>query len=167
MANFKLFNATDGYWVTAFEADGGLYYVMGENEAAGHVAGTADEDGSKGTTFVPNATTGQLLIYGLEDDEYIITETQTDNGYTLLKDDIHVVITATDDADRPCGIYGSDVLGLLQNDSRYDTFEGYRELAHGSVFPARTVRESENEDGSVLRQKRDQRRLRGQKALSV
>ncbi len=137
--NFKLFNATDGYWVTAFEADGGLYYVMGENQPAGHVAGTVDEDGSKGTTFVPNATTGELLIYGLEDDEYIVTETQTDNGYTLLKDDIHVVITAADDADRPCGIYGSDVLGLLQNDPRYETFDGYQELAHNMLTASATV----------------------------
>ncbi|MBR4744096.1 MAG: SpaH/EbpB family LPXTG-anchored major pilin [Oscillospiraceae bacterium] len=137
--NFKLFNETDGYWVTAFEADGGLYYVMGENQPAGHVAGTADEDGSKGTTFVPNATTGELLIYGLEDDEYIVTETQTDNGYTLLKDDIHVVITAADDADRPCGIYGSDVLGLLQNDPRYETFDGYQELAHNMLTASATV----------------------------
>ena len=137
--NFKLFNATDGYWVTAFEADGGLYYVMGENEAAGHAAGTADEDGSKGTTFVPDATTGQLLICGLEDDEYIITETQTDNGYTLLKDDIRVVITAADDLDRPCGIYGTDVLGLLQNDPRYETFDGYKELAHNMLTASATV----------------------------
>ncbi|MCR4752614.1 MAG: prealbumin-like fold domain-containing protein [Eubacterium sp.] len=112
---------------------------MGEDQPAGHVAGTADEDGSKGTTFVPNATTGELLICGLEDDEYIVTETQTDNGYTLLKDDIHVVITATDDADRPCGIYGTDVLGLLQNDPRYETFDGYKELEHNMLTASATV----------------------------
>ena len=131
--NFKLFNLTDGYWVTGIDVDGGLYYVLGEEESAGHVAGTADEDGSKGTAFVPNRLTGRLTICGLEDDEYIVTETSTDSGYTLLKDGIRVVITAADDEERPCGIYGTDVLGLLQNDPRYGTFDGYRELAHNML----------------------------------
>ena len=131
--SFRLFNATDGYWVTGIDVDGGQYYVLGKDESAGHVTGTADEDGSKGTAFVPNQLTGRLTICGLEDDEYIITETQTDNGYTLLKDGIRILITAGDDEDRPCGIYGTDVLGLLQNDPRYETFDGYRELAHNML----------------------------------
>lgn len=119
---FKLFNVTDKYWVTAEKAADGLYYVKGvatdaaqtaPNTPAGHIAGFADdshvlsatnEDGTKGTTFVPSAT-GDLKIYGLEDDEYIITEVQTDNGYTLLKDNIHVVITTRDDANRACDTY--------------------------------------------------------------
>ncbi|MBR4744887.1 MAG: SpaH/EbpB family LPXTG-anchored major pilin [Oscillospiraceae bacterium] len=138
-AGFKLFNLTDGYWVTGIDVSGGRYYVLGKDESAGHVAGAPDEDGSKGTTFVPNRTTGELLIYGLEDDEYIVTETSTDSGYTLLKDDIHVVITAADDEDRPCGIYGSDVLGLLQNDPRYETFDGYKELAHNMLTASAAV----------------------------
>ena len=137
--NFKLFNLTDGYWVTAELASDGLYYVKGADAPAGHVAGTADEDGAKGTTFVPNASTGDLKIFGLEDDEYILTETQTDNGYTLLRDNIHVVISAAEDASRPCGIYAEDVLGLVQNDSRYVTFDGYKALAHVLLTASATV----------------------------
>ena len=137
--NFKLFNQSDGYWVTAEQNSDGVYYVKGEDAPAGHVAGTSDEDGSKGTTFVPNASDGTLKIFGLEDDEYILTETKTDNGYTLLKDDIHVVISSAEDDSRPCGIYGSDVLGLVQNDPRYRTFDGYQNLAHVLMTASATV----------------------------
>ena len=49
----------------------------------------------------------------------MITEIETANGYTLLNEDIHVTITASDDASRPCDIYSEDVLGVLQNDPRY------------------------------------------------
>ena len=137
--NFKLFNLTDGYWVTAEKASDGLYYVKGEEAPAGHVTGTATEDGSKGTTFIPAAADGVLKIFGLEDDEYILTEVRTDNGYTLLRDDIRVVISSTEDDSRPCGIYGTDVLGLLQNDPRYRTFDGYRDLAHVLLTASATV----------------------------
>ena len=136
--NFKVFNATDGYWVTAEQSESGIYYVKGATAPAGHVAGTANEDGSKGTTFVPNSS-GTIKIFGLEDDAYILTETQTDNGYTLLKDNIHIVITAADDATRPCGIYATDVLGLVQNDSRYRTFDGYQALAHNLLTASATL----------------------------
>ena len=136
--NFKVFNATDGYWVTAEQSESGIYYVKGATAPAGHVAGTANEDGSKGTTFVPNSS-GTIKIFGLEDDAYILTETQTDNGYTLLKDSIRIVITAADDSTRPCGIYASDVLGLVQNDSRYRTFDGYQALAHNLLTASATL----------------------------
>ena len=136
--NFKVFNATDGYWVTAEQSEPGIYYVKGATAPAGHVAGTANEDGSKGTTFVPNSS-GTIKIFGLEDDAYILTETQTDNGYTLLKDSIRIVITAADDSTRPCGIYASDVLGLVQNDSRYRTFDGYQALAHNLLTASATL----------------------------
>ena len=55
----------------------------------------------------------------MEDDEYIITEVETANGYTLLKDSILLDINAEYDADRICNIYSKDVLGLLQNDPHY------------------------------------------------
>ena len=54
-----------------------------------------------------------LTTRSLEDDTYTITEVRTDNGYTLLKDDIAVVISQTE-ATEYCDIYASDVLGLLQ-----------------------------------------------------
>ena len=126
--NFKAQNTTDNYWLVARQDGDGLYYVTD------HVAAEADA-----TTFVPNSSTGVLTIKGVEDDTYILTETQTCNGYTLLKDGIPVVITAEDDPTRPCGIYASDVLGLVQNDERYQTFEGYKALTHNLLTASATV----------------------------
>ena len=126
--NFKARNTTDNYWLVARKDSDGVYY------ATGHVAAEADA-----TVFVPNATTGKLAIYGCEDDTYVLTETQTANGYTLLRDNITIVITAKEDESRPCGIYGKDVLGLVQNDPRYRTFEGYKELAHNLISATATV----------------------------
>jgi len=125
--NFKLYNETDKYWVDAEQDEPGIYYVED------HMATEAEA-----TVFVPNSE-GKIVIYGLEDDTYTVTEIQTDNGYTLLRDGITVVITASEDANRPCGIYGSDVLGLVQNDPRYRSFEGYRELAHVMLTASGTV----------------------------
>ena len=109
---FMIYNATDKYWVTAkLNETEGVYYVTG------HVENEAD-----GTVFSPvtmgNAF-GHIMLKGCEDDEYVITEIETANGYTLLNKDIHVTITASDDASRPCDIYSEDVLGVLQNDPRY------------------------------------------------
>lgn len=136
--NFKAQNTIDGYWLVARQDGDGLYYVTG------HVANEPD-----GTTFVPNSSTGVLTIKGVEDDTYVLTETQTDNGYTLLRDNITVVITAEDDASRPCGIYAEDVLGLVQNDERYQSFEGYQELAHNLLTASATV------DGKAVNMKED------------
>lgn len=49
-------------------------------------------------TAANNATTMKIEMTdkGLEDDEYIITEIATDDGYTLLKDSITVVITSAE-----------------------------------------------------------------------
>lgn len=66
---------------------------------------------------------GKIIIKGLEDDEYVITEIETANGYVLLKDQIHVVITAAVDESRPCTEYSKDTLGVLQNDPHYQ-FDG-------------------------------------------
>ena len=126
--NFKVQNTTDGYWVKARLESDGLYYVTD------HVENEEDA-----TVFVPNSETGKLLIYGLEDDTYIITEVQTDNGYTLLRDGITMVIYTEEDENRPCGIYGTDVLGLVQNDPRYRTFEGYKDLAHVMLTASATI----------------------------
>ena len=139
---FKLYNSTDKYWVIADEAEPGVYYVRN------YQTGTLETNEDAATVFSPNSD-GQLLIYGLEDDIYVITEIQTDNGYTLLKDGITITITAAEDESRPCGIYGSDVLGLVQNDPRYHTFEGYKELAHVLLTASATV------DGDAVTMKPD------------
>lgn len=44
------------------------------------------------------------MIKGLEDDTYQITEIETANGYSLLKNRIVVNITATEDTARACYI---------------------------------------------------------------
>lgn len=110
---FLLYNDSDGYFVTAeLNESEGIYHVTG------HVPGRDDA-----THFIPTAN-GSILVKGLEDDSYIATEIQTDNGYTLLRDDIQIVIEAAE-SDALCNIYGTDVLGVLQNDPRYaDVPEG-------------------------------------------
>lgn len=113
---FKIWNETDDYWVTAKRDEAtGIYYVTG------HVTEEADA-----TVFYPVTSGdayGKIIVKGLEDDEYVLTEIETANGYVLLKDSIHVVITAADDATRPCTAYAKDVLGVLQNDPHY-AFDG-------------------------------------------
>ena len=47
-----------------------------------------------------------------------MTEVRTDSGYVMLKQGIDVVISQKN-TDASCTIYGSDVLGLIQNDPRY------------------------------------------------
>ena len=109
---FKIWNESDGYWVTATRNDAeGVYYVIG------HVTEEADA-----TIFYPvtsDGKFGKVIVKGMEDDEYIITEVETANGYTLLKDSIYLDINAENDFDRMCDIYSKDVLGLLQNDPHY------------------------------------------------
>lgn len=122
---FKIYNETDGYWVTAkLNETEGIYYVTGH---------TANE--SDGTVFSPvtvGSAHGHILLKGCEDDEYVITEIETANGYTLLNKDIHVVITAADDNSRPCDIYSEDVLGILQNDPHY-SFNGGQDLTLANI----------------------------------
>jgi fimbrial isopeptide formation D2 family protein/LPXTG-motif cell wall-anchored protein len=83
--SFKIKNTSDNYYLTAVRGADGVYYVQGEE------CKTANE--ADATIFVPNSDTGTLLIYGLEDDTYEITEVATDDGYTLLKNSISVVIS--------------------------------------------------------------------------
>lgn len=137
----KIWNETDGYWVKATRNDSeGVYYVDG------HVQKEADA-----TVFYPvvsDGVPGKILVKGCEDDAYIITEVETANGYTLLKDDIHVVITSANDPSRPCDVYGQDILGVLQNDPHYDTDGGLdlklanipqKQLAHNLLTASATV----------------------------
>lgn len=83
---FKIWNDTDKYWVQAAlnEAEG-VYYVTD------HVDAEADA-----TTFVPVEGTQKIIVKGLEDDEYILTEIATDDKYLLLKDPITVTISTAE-----------------------------------------------------------------------
>ena len=110
---FVMQNKTDGYYVKAkLDEEAGIYYVTD------HVADKKDA-----THFIPVAggdAKGKVIVKGLEDDQYIITEVRTAGGYTLLKEDITVVISQKETTE-VCDIYVSDVLGLIQNDPRYAT----------------------------------------------
>jgi LPXTG-motif cell wall-anchored protein len=109
---FKLWNETDGYWLTATrDEETGIYYVTG------HVTEEADA-----TIFYPvtvGGEFGKVVIKGMENDCWNIYEVETANGYTLLKDEIYVDIFVEENYDRICDIYTKDVLGVLQNDSHY------------------------------------------------
>ena len=108
---FLVQNKTDNYFVKAeLNEDEGVYYVVD------HVADKADA-----THFVPVKTAdskGKIVVKGLEDDAYTLTEVRTDSGYVLLKQGIDVVISQKN-TDASCAIYGTDALGLIQNDPRY------------------------------------------------
>lgn len=108
---FVLKNDTDSYYVQAeLNADEGIYYVVDHTS-----------NPEEATRFVPvesNGKSGKIIIKGLEDDTYTMTEIRTDSGYVLLKDDIEIVISQAETTDL-CKIYESDVLGLVQNDPRY------------------------------------------------
>ena len=88
---FLLHNDTDDCYIIAEQKDG-VYY------AKGFTAKKADA-----TTFVPNAQ-GHVVVKGLEDDTYSLTETATDKGYILLKEAVKIVIkTSENGACEQCG----------------------------------------------------------------
>lgn len=108
---FVIHNDTDNYFVKAkLDEATGIYYVTD------HVADEADA-----TVFVPienESTQGKIIVKGMEDDTYSITETATDSGYTLLKEDIILVISQSETSGL-CDVYSKDTLGLVQNDPRF------------------------------------------------
>ena len=104
---FVVHNDTDNYFLTAaLNSAEGVWYVTGHVEAA-----------EQATQFVPT-TAGKVVIKGLEDDAYTIKEIQTDKAYTLLKQGVKVIISKAEGANA-CPIYGTDTLGLVQNDPRF------------------------------------------------
>ena len=108
---FLIQNKTDNYFVKAeLNNDEGIYYVVD------HVT-----DKAEATHFVPVKTAdaqGRIIVKGMEDDTYTLTEVRTDSGYVMLKQGIDVVISQKNTS-ASCTIYGTDVLGLIQNDPRY------------------------------------------------
>ncbi len=88
---FKLHNDTDDVFVVA-EQKGGIYYAKGITSKK-----------SDATTFIPNSS-GHIVVKGLEDDAYSLTEIATDKGYVLLKDAVKIVIkTAENGQCEKCG----------------------------------------------------------------
>ena len=88
---FTLHNDIDDVFVIAEQKDG-VYYAKGFSAKKGDA-----------TTFIPNAQ-GHIVVKGLEDDTYSLTETTTDKGYILLKEAVKIVIkTAESGQCEKCG----------------------------------------------------------------
>ena len=88
---FRLHNDTDDCYIIADLKDG-IYYAKGITSKK-----------SDATTFVPNSN-GHIVVKGLEDDTYSLTETATDKGYILLKEAVKIVIkTAENGQCEKCG----------------------------------------------------------------
>lgn len=123
---FTVRNETDGYWLVAqLDEENGIYYVTGHTDSE-----------KSATVFTPvtsGSDHGKLIIKGCEDDTYIIEETATASGYTLLKDAIKLEIAAIEDTGRSCDIYSKDVLGVLQNDPYYSYNNGGEDLTLANI----------------------------------
>lgn len=88
---FRLHNDTDDCYIIADLKDG-IYYAKGITSKK-----------SDATTFIPNSS-GHIVVKGLEDDAYSLTEIATDKGYVLLKDAVKIVITTKENgACEKCG----------------------------------------------------------------
>ena len=88
---FLLKNSTDNYYVQAeLNKSEGIYYVTGHTEK--------EAEATKFSPVSGEGNHGKVMVKGLEDDSYIITEVATDSGYTLLKENITVDIVSSDSA---------------------------------------------------------------------
>lgn len=88
---FLLHNDSDDCYIIADLKDG-IYYAKGITTKK-----------SDATTFVPNSS-GHIIVKGLEDDSYSLTETATDKGYVLLRDAVKITIkTAENGQCEKCG----------------------------------------------------------------
>lgn len=88
---FRLHNDSDDCYIIADLKDG-IYYAKGITSKK-----------SDATTFIPNSSS-HIVVKGLEDDAYSLTEIATDKGYVLLKDAVKIVIkTAENGQCEQCG----------------------------------------------------------------
>ena len=88
---FRLHNDTDDCYIIADLKDG-IYYAKGITSKK-----------SDATTFIPNSS-GHIVVKGLEDDTYSLTETATDKGYVLLRDAVKIVIKTSENGQcEKCG----------------------------------------------------------------
>ena len=130
--SFILYNVTDGYYVVAEKSetsgDDKIYYVTGKTT-----------DKGSATSLVPSGK-GKLLVYGLEGDEYELTEVKTDEGYTLLKDPVKIEIKpATQDIES--AIAGHNGMEINDADRKNATSgegrpAGKVDMARGDVVSA-------------------------------
>ena len=98
---FRLHNDSDDCYIIADLKDG-IYYAKGITSKK-----------SDATTFIPNSS-GHIVVKGLEDDAYSLTEIATDKGYVLLKDAVKIVITTKENgACEQCGAKLLTVAGTV------------------------------------------------------
>lgn len=133
---FTLYNETDGYYVianTTETKDGKLvYYVTGK---------TTSED--EATKFSPDSS-GTMIVNGLEGDKYQLSEIKTDDGYSLLKDQIVIDInTATREITAAtCGY-----VGFVAGEAHDHTDDCYAKDANGNNI---TYTDSTGEKHTIL-----------------
>ena len=88
---FRLHNDSDDCYIIADLKDG-IYYAKGITSKK-----------SDATTFIPNSS-GHIVVKGLEDDTYSLTEIATDKGYVLLRDAVKIVIKTSENGQcEKCG----------------------------------------------------------------
>ena len=88
---FRLHNDSDDCYIIADLKDG-IYYAKGITSKK-----------SDATTFIPNSS-GHIVVKGLEDDAYSLTEIATDKGYVLLKEAVKIVIKTSENGQcEQCG----------------------------------------------------------------
>ncbi len=81
---FIAYNDTDGYYIKT-NMEGEVYNVTGFTS-----------NKSEATMLIPNLK-GHIILRGIEDDTYTLTEVATDKGYVLLRDPVKVVVTTKED----------------------------------------------------------------------
>jgi LPXTG-motif cell wall-anchored protein len=101
---FVLYNVTDGYYVTAAadnvnNVDGyKVYYVTGkvtdQSDATIFTPTQLTKASDTNTMAEGQSNIGHFIINGLEGDTYELIEIETDDGYSLLKDPITIVINS-------------------------------------------------------------------------
>lgn len=109
---FKLYNAAEGYYVTATESADGVWYVTGKCK-----------DKANATEFIPSDG-GKMVINGLEADHYELTETHTASGYKLGQNQIDINIAPTTRSITPSSIQSMTVAA----DSTREHTTGDREI---------------------------------------
>lgn len=132
---FVLQNKTDSHYIKAEKADDGSYYVTD---------GTKGAKESEATVFTPNAD-GQLIVNGLEADEYLLTEIHTSDGYQLLKSPVEIHIFGTEESITPSATTSYDTEDKANNpksnvlvsrvddaSATVDGTEGYMSAVDGS-----------------------------------
>ena len=88
---FIAYNDTDGYYIKA-NMEGEVYNVIGFTS-----------NKSEATMLIPNLK-GHIILRGIEDDAYSLTEIATDKGYVLLKDAVKIVIKTSENGQcEKCG----------------------------------------------------------------